>query len=197
MFILSRGGCRLCEGTLTASRRVSRRLGLELHRAVYHSNVHDSPACVATGDGHRRRAEQGLSFLCCIFIRDMRETCSILPCPDYRVVLRTPDPMRVSLVRLAYVTLNGTLKTQFLTQVLTWTGGGEQLASGALDGGVLVWSVSPLDGTLTQTVAYGGLCHPYGLVPVGRWVMSHRRVMLRGSVQTGKGSSFFALPSFF
>lgn len=78
-----------------------------------------------------------------------------------------------------------------MTQVLTWTGGGEQLASGALDGSVLVWSVSPLDGTLTRTVAYGGLCHPYGLVAVGRWVKSHRRVMLRRSVQTGKGSSFF------
>ncbi|CAM9497448.1 unnamed protein product [Hapterophycus canaliculatus] len=59
--------------------------------------------------------------------------------------------------------------------VLTWTGGGKRLASGALDGSVMLWSVSTNgegdnsnSGLLTPIVSYGGLCNPYRLVAVGR-----------------------------
>lgn len=52
-------------------------------------------------------------------------------------------------------------------QVLTWTSGGERLASGALDGSVVVWSISA-EGILVPVVTYGGLCHPYRLVAIGR-----------------------------
>lgn len=66
------------------------------------------------------------------------------------------------------------------------TGGGERLASGALDGSVVVWSLSAegkdqdqdkdqdqgkgegKGGLLVPVVTYGGLCHPYRLVAVGR-----------------------------
>lgn len=52
-------------------------------------------------------------------------------------------------------------------QVLTWTSGGERLASGALDGSVVVWSMSA-EGILVPVVTYGGLCLPYRLVAIGR-----------------------------
>eukprot|EP00752_Nemacystus_decipiens_P004163 g3807.t2 len=52
-------------------------------------------------------------------------------------------------------------------QVLTWTSGGERLASGALDGSVVLWSISA-EGTLVRVLTHGGLCHPYRLVAIGR-----------------------------
>ncbi|CAM9749317.1 unnamed protein product [Scytosiphon promiscuus] len=58
---------------------------------------------------------------------------------------------------------------------LKFSCGGKRLASGALDGSVVLWSVST-EGVgdsanntpLTPIVSYGGLCHPYRLVAVGR-----------------------------
>eukprot|EP00903_Cladosiphon_okamuranus_P018060 g16621.t1 len=52
-------------------------------------------------------------------------------------------------------------------QVLTLTSGGARLASGALDGSVVVWSISA-EGMLAPLVTHAGLCHPYRLVAIGR-----------------------------
>ncbi|CAM9284032.1 unnamed protein product [Laminaria digitata] len=46
-------------------------------------------------------------------------------------------------------------------------GGSERLASGALDGSVVIWSMSS-DGTVAPVVTYYGLCHPYRLAAFGR-----------------------------
>ncbi|CAM9987820.1 unnamed protein product [Ectocarpus fasciculatus] len=65
-------------------------------------------------------------------------------------------------------TMQGHSDSVQASTVLTWTGGGKRLASGALDGSVVVWSVSAEGDALDPVFRYSGFCHPYRLVAIGR-----------------------------
>lgn len=54
-------------------------------------------------------------------------------------------------------------------QTLTSVGRSDRLASGALDGSVVIWSMAG-NGTVAPVVTYFGLCHPYRLAAFGRSV---------------------------